>query len=384
MRYQADYLFDGFAIIENGFVELKDNVIINVGQAPKKEKNQLKGLLMPGFVNTHCHLELSHMKGKVDTGTGLISFLNKVISLREVDQFEINRAIHEQDKYMWSQGIQAVGDISNKYDTAQTKSKSSIHYYTFVEMFDLLQDKFTERSYNQYLKTYEHFDRKNGNNKSAVPHAPYTVTKDLFNRINILNNQAVTISIHNQETSHENDYFINKSGDFSSFFKTLGIDDKEFEPTGTRSIDYALNNMDPNQKTLFVHNTTSNEEDIQKALGWNRNIYWATCPNANLFIENSLPDYHVFIKNNAKMTIGTDSLTSNWQLSILEEIKAINKYNSYIELEMLLKWATKNGAEALSFDDVLGTFEPGKKPGVILLENFKEDSIADCQVSRLI
>ena len=65
------------------------------------------------------------------------------------------------------------------------------------------------------------------------------------------------------------------------------------------------------------------------------------------------------------MTIGTDSLTSNWQLSILEEIKTIRKYASYVSLDTLLEWATINGAKALGFDHKLGSIEVGKKPGLV-------------------
>jgi cytosine/adenosine deaminase-related metal-dependent hydrolase len=67
------------------------------------------------------------------------------------------------------------------------------------------------------------------------------------------------------------------------------------------------------------------------------------------------------------MTIGTDSLTSNWQLSVLEELRTISKYQSYVPFDTLLRWATINGAEALQFDGELGSLELGKKPGLLAL-----------------
>lgn len=71
---------------------------------------------------------------------------------------------------------------------------------------------------------------------------------------------------------------------------------------------------------------------------------------------------------NAKVTLGTDSLTSNWQLSILEEMKAIARFQSFVPFETLLRWATLNGAEALGFDDTLGSLEVGETPGLVLLQ----------------
>ncbi|HQV66448.1 MAG TPA: amidohydrolase family protein, partial [Saprospiraceae bacterium] len=112
-------------------------------------------------------------------------------------------------------------------------------------------------------------------------------------------------------------------------------------------------------------------------------IFWATCPNANLYIENKLPDYQIFRDADAKVTIGTDSLTSNWQLSIWEEIKTIRKYQSYIPLEELLTWATINGAEALSYEDRLGSFEVGKTPGILHISG-DIDQMDHTKITRLI
>ena len=67
------------------------------------------------------------------------------------------------------------------------------------------------------------------------------------------------------------------------------------------------------------------------------------------------------------MCVGTDSLTSNWQLDILEELKTIARYQSYVPFADLLRWATLNGAEALQFDDRMGSLEVGKQPGLLLL-----------------
>ena len=124
-----------------------------------------------------------------------------------------------------------------------------------------------------------------------------------------------------------------------------------------------------------MHNTLSTDQDIAAAQKWSNHVYWATCPNANLYIENRLPNYKYFIESNAKLTIGTDSLTSNWQLSVWEEIKTISRYQSYIDFPTLIQWATKNGAEALGMEDKLGTIEIGKTPGINLveLELIKED-----------
>ncbi len=376
-KITANYIFPITSDpIKEGVITLDENgKILSIDSRENHEHSSLEiyqGVIVPGFINTHCHLELSHMKNKVATGTTLIPFISNVVKFRDIPQEEIDAAIEKADQEMYDGGIVAVGDISNKIDTAATKAKSSIRYYTFVEMFDFLQEAWAEPEFEKYKAVFDEQSEDGENKKSAVPHAPYSVSKTLFQKINELNNDDCTVSIHNQETPDENEFFEKKTGGFIDFFGGFGIPITDWQPTGKPSIHYALENMNPNARTLFVHNTMCTAEDISAAQNWSDKVFWATCANANLYIENRLPNYQLFIDADAKMTIGTDSLTSNWQLSVLEEMKTIAKYQSYIPFETLIRWATLNGAEALGFEKDLGSLEVGKSPGVNLL-NLGED-----------
>ncbi|MEL6867172.1 MAG: amidohydrolase family protein [Bacteroidota bacterium] len=373
-KISADIIFpiDQAPIKEGVIVLEEDGTILAVDHRKDHDMAGVaihKGVITPGFINAHCHLELSHMKGMVDTGTTLIPFITSVVSHREVAEEAIMAAIEAGDREMYENGIVAVGDISNKVDTAAQKMRSPIRYYTFVEMFDFMQADWTDREYDKYKAVYEAQASSQGNQKSVVPHAPYSVSADLFHRINELNKgQNRTVSIHNEETLAENQLFLEKKGGFLDFYKGFGISLDAFSPTGQTSIHYALKHMDPDCRTLFVHNTLSTSEDIEAAHRWSDHCYWATCPNANLYIENRLPNYQLFIDANARMTIGTDSLTSNWQLCILEEMKTIARYQSYVSFEQLIRWATLNGAEALGMEAELGSITPGKRPGLNLID----------------
>jgi cytosine/adenosine deaminase-related metal-dependent hydrolase len=363
----TDAVLEGEVII----VDEKTGKILSIEAASEHDQASLehyRGAIVPGFVNTHCHLELSHMKGKVDTGTGLLPFLKSVVQFRDIPMEEILDAIDKADEEMYREGIVAVGDISNKVDTFARKEASSIRYYTFVEMFDFLQGDQAETHFQNYKEVYEQQSASGGNAKSCVPHAPYTVSPELFRMINQQNSRPGTVSIHNQETAAENELFRTKQGGFADWYASFGFPLDHFQASGSPSIFYALQHMDPAHRTLFVHNTMTTPRDIEAAKTWNDEVYWATCPNANLYIENRLPNYRYFLDTGAKVTIGTDSLTSNWQLSVLEEIKTIARYQSYVPLATLIQWGTRNGAQALGFEDELGTIEIGKCPGLNLLD----------------
>ncbi len=369
-KITADYLHIGHGELMKNKVLIHDKGtiidIVDQSSVDDSDVHHFSGIICPGFINTHCHMELSHMIGRIDTGTGLLPFLQAVVGYRDIEQSVIDQAIVDGDAEMKKNGIVAVGDISNKSDTALVKKNSSIRYYTFVEMFDFLQSQMTEATIEQYGPVHASHSNDAGNKKSYVPHAPYTVSPELFSYIKENNPSGSTVSIHNQETAHENNLFLEKKGGFLDFYKGFGFTLDHFQASGRTAIHYAMQHMDASQKTLFVHNTMTTREDIAEAQAWSDHIFWATCPSANLYIENRLPDYQAFIDKKARMTIGTDSLSSNWCLSILEEMKTIQKYKSFIPLSTILTWATSNGAAALGYND-LGTFVPGTKPGINLI-----------------
>jgi cytosine/adenosine deaminase-related metal-dependent hydrolase len=372
-KISADYLHPvSSAPIEKGVIILDETgKILALDVRDNHDPASLdirEGVIVPGFINTHCHLELSHMKGKVATGTTLIPFITGVVTQRGAAADIIAEAIAKAEQEMIDGGIVAVGDISNVPDTFAQKAKGRLRYYTFVEMFDFLQESDADREFEKYKAVYDQLTLAEWSRKSLVPHAPYSVSRNLFQKIHEANpKQNLTISIHNQETQPEQDLFLHGTGAFYDFYAKFGISLAAFKPNHKTAIHYLLENCPPSVRCLFVHNTLTSKEDIEAAQAWSPNVFWATCPNANLYIENRLPNYQHFIDTEARLTIGTDSLTSNWQLSIIEEMKTIQRFQSYVPFETILRWATLNGAEALGFDDTLGSLEVGKKPGLVLL-----------------
>jgi cytosine/adenosine deaminase-related metal-dependent hydrolase len=369
----ADYIFTGVGepLTDHAIILEKDGTIIDIVNVDKIDTSNIefhKGALTPGFINAHCHLELSHMKGLIPTGTGLTEFIKRVVSQREFASEVIYDAIKQADKEMWEEGIVAVGDISNMLHTLDTKSTSRILYYTFVECFDLFQPSMTDQHMKGYISNYRSFSSLPQGRTNLTPHAPYSVSPNMFREIRNNNPVDITVSLHNQETLSENLFFIDNTGDLPEFYKFVNLPLNDFAPIGKRSINYALPQLNPEHKTLLVHNTVSDREDIRFAHDWSENVYWCTCPNANLYIENKLPDYSIFTNENARMCLGTDSLSSNWQLSILEEMKTILKYQSETKLVDLISWATYNGAQALGFEHTMGSIEVGKRPGINLMD----------------
>lgn len=377
-QFSADYIFPiSSPPIKNGVITIDDSgTIIDVcEQSTIKQKNSnikhLNGILCPGFVNTHCHLELSHLKNQVTEQKGMTGFITELIGKRNnFSEDEIQKSIESAEQEMMCNGIVAVGDISNNSSTFQQKAKGNLAYQTFIEIFSLDPSK-AEQIFNDGIELSK---KLNPNSRfSIVPHAPYTMSVELLNLINenAKKNKHI-ITIHNQESAGENELFESNSGVMYETFKNMGISPSFMRKTGTNALKSTLPYLKDANKILLVHNTFTIQEDIlwmkSNSSNFSSQLYFCTCPNANLYIENRLPDYPLFIKENCNVTIGTDSLASNWSLSVLDELKTISKYFSEIELNTLLTWATKNGANFLGFN-YLGTLEKGKRPGLNLLKN---------------
>lgn len=325
----------------------------------------LSGIIVPGFINAHCHLELSHMKGMIPTGTGLVEFIRQIVTRRNENKNAIPQAILSADQEMYGEGIVAVGDISNVVDTFDQKNHSKLLYHTFIEAFDLMQAQNARAEFDKSMYVLNQLNCPSGHKKSLVPHATYSVSDTLFDLIRTQHQKNVSTSIHHQETEAENQFIATRTGALVSFFQGFGLNLEQYIPTGKTASSVPIKYMSSDQNTLLVHNTMSTPADIEAIEQWNDQVYWVTCPNANLYIENRLPHYQYWLDRKSKVCIGTDSLASNWHLSILEEIKTIQRYQSYVPLEELILWATMHGAQALGYADALGSIEVNKKPGLV-------------------
>ena len=392
LKFKADNIFDGYRLLDDQHVLITDDEgivleIILVKEAGD-DVQQFNGIISPGFVNCHCHLELSHLKNVIPPHTGLIEFLCSVVTKREAptkpppkgEAYENSahrkmQAIIAAEKEMYNNGIVAVGDIGNTADTADIKSRSKIRWQNFVEVLSFTDEK-AEESIAQYKKVAEQLEKACNTSgiphrTSLVPHAPYTISPKTFTLINQLTNKQI-ISIHNQEHPAEDELYKSGGGDYLKLFKIFGMDKSPFPVTGMSSIRSCLPYFKNGQTIFLIHNTYMPEEDViwanENTFEKGLKLVYCLCVNANLYIENKVPPIEMLMRNNCHLVLGTDSYSSNWQLSIAEEINAIQKHFPAIPAETMLQWATLNGAKALQWEDVLGSFEKGKKPGVILID----------------
>jgi len=370
--FKADYVYPVCADpIKNGIVTVDEfgriTAVIDPGllTAPYSAPvEQVSGVICPGFVNTHCHLELSHLKGKVTKRTGLVNFIIDIQKTRGADSSQVMDAARKADQEMRENGIVAVGDISNTDSTIAIKKTSKLYYHSFIETFGFLPDRATE-VFETAVSLLNQFKPLPC---SITPHAPYSVSKELFKLLHKYSDTGHNLlSMHNQECEDENKFYRYKLGNFNDLYAHFGLDITYFKPQARNSLQSVLPLLSNKQEILLVHNTCTNLKDIYFIKRFDRKIHFCFCPNANLYIEGMLPKIELFVGQGYNITLGTDSLASNDKLCILNEMRTIQAKFPAISTQQLIQWGTLNGAKYLGIDDEKGSIEPGKTPGLNLI-----------------
>jgi cytosine/adenosine deaminase-related metal-dependent hydrolase len=266
---------------------------------------------------------------------------------------------------MDQEGIVLCADICNTANSFRLKEKSAIRYINLLEVFGIDPVK-AEHRLNEIFKIA---DIASGLNLafSIVPHSVYSMSLSLFRLLRKEGGKNRLTTIHFMESEGEKTFLETQSGPIMNSFKNSGLIPSRLETVNNHA-DAILNEVGFDGNLLLVHNTFADRKTVRQVKK-RKNLYWCLCPNSNLYIENKLPPLNMLLEEGCEIVIGTDSLASNNKLSILEEIKTLQKYFPELSLAELVRWATLNGAKALNEEDRYGTIEAGRKPGLLLIQN---------------
>ena len=377
-RITASYVYtlESSEPIRNGFVEydVEDGRIVRVGQCEPDEK-VLIGAIVPGFVNSHCHIELSHLYGKFRKGTGMAGFIDQINELRDWAGADVKAQLTQQwmDK-MWKDGVSAMSDISNDDSSFKVKSSHKLYTRTFLEVFGSEPEMCdgVMADVTQLKKTADEI----GIDAAPTPHSCYTMSPQLLSASAAAGLESGYLSYHSQESQEEEDLLISGSGAMYENRKHSGMSTPPV--TGESSLKYFIDRLADakqapyDEHILLVHNVCLQQDDIEAAKKVMNNVYWAICPLSNIFIHNALPPVPLMRENDLSITIGTDSLSSNDDLDMVKEMVCIKQNFPEVPMNEILVWACLNGARFLSKEKELGSLAPGKTPGIVFVSGIDE------------
>ena len=381
MRLAAEYLYtlDRPDPIRNGFVEYNpEGVVTAVGicEDPSKEEIFLEGAITPGFVNAHCHVELSYMWKLFRKGTGMAGFIDQINALRDTKplQEKIADIRHWMD-LMWERGVSAMADISNCDDSFAIKRESPMYTRTFLEVFGT-EPEDCESVMEGVMKLKEKADAM-GLDAAPTPHACYTMSPELLTAVSAEGLKSGFLSYHSEETDEEEDMIKYGKGAMWDNRKAAGMSVPPV--TGKPSLLYFIDRLRKahpapfDEHILLVHEVCMDQEGIDAVKEVMRHPYVALCPCSNIFIHNALPPVDLMRRNGLKITVGTDSLSSNDDLDMVRELYCLQAAFKDLPLGELLTWACANGAEFLGKEKTLGTIGIGKCPGLVFIDNLGAD-----------
>ena len=380
-RVAAKYLYPLTAAepIRNGFVEYDDDgTILQTGVCadPAEEEVVLDGAVIPGFVNAHCHIELSYMWKLFRKGTGMAGFIDQINALRDTASLEDKLAdIQTWMDRLWQRGVTAMADISNCADSFAIKAASPMYTRTFLEVFGTEPQDCA--AVIRDVKALQEQALACGLDAAPTPHACYTMSPELLTAASAEGLRSGYLSYHSEETPEEDEMIRSGSGPMWENRKRAGMSTPPV--TGTSSLQYFLERLQQvhaapfDEHILLVHEVCMDQEGIDAVKAVLNHPFIALCPLSNLFIHNALPPVELLRSNEMKLTIGTDSLSSNDDLDPVAELFCLQENFPQVPLGEMLGWACRNGAEFLGKEAVFGTLEPGKRPGLVLIDHLSPE-----------
>lgn len=380
-RISTDFLLAPKGLEPDRLLLLEDDGriadILPRGESSEEGTLHLPGIVCSAFVNAHCHLELSYLKGQIPEGTGMAGFIEQLQSIRgDFPEKDRELAAEEALVELYFQGTAAVADICNGTSSLQAKARQpQVHCHNFVELFGMNPQR-ADHIFEGGLDLAAQWDHS-----SVTPHAPYSVSKRLRDLIYLqAEARESLLSIHLLESEQERQLFRDLEGPMWDLFHKWGF---VFQPhTYDSPLDYILEGLPPQANALLVHCTQMRPEEIEQAAQATPKAFFVLCPLANEYIHGTLPPADQFARYPDRVCIGTDSLAGNHQLNPLAEIRRLQEAFG-LSTELLLRWASENGARALGLDPTNYEIAPGNRPFLIHISgiapenaNFTSDSRA--------
>lgn len=371
MILRAKYLLpNSLQVIENGALVIHGSKIADIGtyEAVKRgndsEVRDLgEAVIMPGLVNAHTHLELTHHQDLIQRTSRFTDWLSQLIRNHKSDSEWVDSAVKDGIEMSVAGGATTVGDIHGFGMSADTHKNSPVRTVVFFETtgFSLERTHIGVDRIDEYLAASP---QKDALFQPAVsPHALYSTSAALYHYcLRLAQSRGLPLCTHLSETKDEIEFLASGTGAFADLLKAFGISMKEWTPPGCSPIQHLKDIGILDYRPLLAHCNYLTEADIETLAASNATVVF--CPRAHhYFHHNSHPICHL-IKAGANVAIGTDSLASNWSLSMLDELKYLANTQDGLSPHTIVDLVTINGARGLSLNRV-GKLEKGWYADVI-------------------
>ena len=351
------------APVRRGVVAIANGRIVWTGtahdaQTPQGVVRDLgPGVLMPGLVNAHCHLELSHLAGRLEDERGFVPWVEAVVGARgEATPEAVEAATAEAIRALVASGTVAVGDVSNGLGHLPMLSRSGLA--AAIVFYELLS--WDPSKAEAVLRFAEARAREVAQDVPGhvqvrlAAHAPHSVSAPL---LRALARSGGPAAIHLAESAAESAFLADGKGEWAGFLERRGLGQVAFTPPRQSPVAYVdgLGALHPG--LVAAHCVQVDDADIRVLAA--RGVAVAVCPRSNLCLGVGVPPVPAMQAAGVALAIGTDSLASAASLDLMEDVALLHREFPDLAPAQLVRMATLGGARALGLSD-LGTIEPGK------------------------
>jgi aminodeoxyfutalosine deaminase len=356
--------------IENGLVGVSAGKIVQVGRRTATQVGQQvdlgDGVILPALINAHTHLELSALHGRIERGLGFLPWVQQVLTLRgSIKGLESPDAVGASIEKLYQRGNIAVGDWTTGFDGTPVGHTAPLIRCRFYEIIGfsgqtlvLPEDLASHGSEGSAGDTSDFI--------SLGAHAPHTTSASLLQAAKKwTRDHRLTLSIHLAESREEAEFLLHGGGPWQALLKERNRWPEGWSAPGLSPVAYLdrLGLLD--SRTQCIHLTLAGTEDLK--LIKKRQARIVVCPRSNRFITGTLPPLPEMLRLGIRPGLGTDSLASNQDLDLWEEMAFVQRSFSALSPETVLEMATRNGAESLGLGAALGSITSGKKAGLLFL-----------------
>ncbi len=370
--------------VRNGWVAVDGDRITATGQGDVgdggPEVNLGQVAILPGLVNAHTHLELSHLRGCVPQADEFVSWIRGVVSLRrgapaqggQDEGVGIAAGIAESLR----SGTALVGDISNTLSTVGPLVQSDLAAVVFYELFGF-NARDPEALVDAACRRLDALDPSPFVRPSLAAHAPYSVSPAVFGAIRraIDRRGRVPCSVHVSESVDETTFLRNGEGAWRGFLEHVGAWDPAWVAPGVSPVQFLSDRGFLDDRVLAIHGVQMTSADLDLLASSGATL--VACPRSNAHTGAGTPPIAEFYRSGVRVAIGTDSLASTPDLSVFSELSAMRRLAPDVAAGRLLVSATREGARALGFDADYGTIEPGKRSRLLAVA--MPDGIGDVE-----
>lgn len=332
--------------------------------------------LLPGFVNPHTHLELTHLAGRVPFRDTFAGWIESLLALRTEIEPEVMRVASIRDGIAQSlaAGVTTVGEISRGPWSEMELNVCPMRSVRFSEVLGIGEREAyafhtadeIERELLSFAEAAARRDAATSPMPGISPHAPYSTSAAVYRRcVARAKERGWRITTHLAETREEIEFLRDGTGPLRELLNAREILPADWKPPGCSPVEFAESVDLLDVSPLLAHVNYISDEDL--ALLAAHACHVAFCPRTHRFFRHEPHRFREMLAAGINVCVGTDSLASNPSLSVLEELQFLRREHPDVSPQTLLEMGTIRGARALALGEIIGSIALGKQADLVAL-----------------